>query len=280
MMVVLNFSSRGVNSKYMMDIILAADMHLKPGRDIEQNKILSSFLDECSDYDKLILVGDTFNCWFEKNGIYVGDYSEIISIFSNAINKGLEINFVFGNRDFVFSKGFVPPDGSSYSGFSCIESDKYSVLADAGMQLRGWGYQFENDGVIYHCSHGDMYCIGDTLHQLLRYLIMGNPARLLSTFMPRFVVHAIFTAFNVYKKDARRNTELICDYLLMQDEALIPLIDSGVDHVICGHLHQYMTKDVIGSTHSGKLTVLPCWVGGEYGVLQDNTIAIKNISYS
>lgn len=263
-----------------MNIVLAADMHLKPGRNTEQNKLLSSFLDECGDYDQLILVGDTFNCWFEKNGKYVGDYSEIISIFSTAISRGLEINVVSGNRDFVFSKGAPSSDGTSYAGFSCIDSKKYSALVDAGIQLRGWGYRFENEGMIYHCSHGDMYCTGDVWHQLLRYLIMGNPARLLSNFVPRFIVHAIFTVLKVYKREARRNTNLICDYLLMQDEALIPIIDAGVDHVICGHLHQYMTRDVVGCTHSGKLTVLPCWAGGEYGVLQSNCIDIKNISYS
>lgn len=263
-----------------MKIILAADMHLKPGVYNEQNKALEIFLDECMESGKLILLGDTFNCWFEKKGKYVGDYKDILGIFKQAVKAGLEVSMVCGNRDFAFSRGNMTPLGTEYQGFTLPMNNSYSALSEIGVHLEGWACEFEQNGIKYHCSHGDMYCTDNVWHQLLRYLLMGNPARYLSTFVPRLFVNMIFKAFRAYDREARSNNYTIYDYLLIKDEALVPIINSGVDHIICGHLHQHMTREILGSERAGILTVLPCWAGGGYGVLENQLIEIKNISYS
>ncbi len=263
-----------------MEIVFAADMHLKPGYNPGQNQKLKKFLELSSRYGRLILIGDTFNCWYEKNGEYIGDYAEIIDIFAAAIAHGLRIDLLSGNRDFVISKGIMTPEGDIFSGFTLPLQEKCSVLAQAGINLRGWVYRFEQDGLTYHCAHGDVYCIDNLWHQLLRYLIMGNPARLLSRFVPGWLVHQIFSILQAYSRDTNRNPHNIYEYLLLQDEALIPLVDAGVDHILCGHLHQHMSRVVIGSKRKGRLTVLPCWAAGEYGVLENIAIVIKKTSSS
>ena len=263
-----------------MCIVLAADMHLHPGKNAEQNQKLSSFLEECMEYGELILLGDTFNCWYEKNGRYAGDYGEILDIFAAATDRGLAINMLNGNRDFVVSRGLPEDDPAVYSGFTLPAGTVPSVLARAGIRLLGWRYRFEVDGVRYHCSHGDVYCIDNVWHQLLRYLIMGNPARIASKIIPLEIIHGIFSLFKTYSRETGGNREVIHDYLLMQDEALIPIIDSGIDHIVCGHLHQYQTRQVTGRSAVGTLTVLPCWSAGGYGLLENKRIVIKNSSFS
>ncbi len=263
-----------------MNIVLAADMHLKPGANPEQRQKLMDFLEVCRGFDSLILVGDTFNCWYEKRGRYSGDYQEILDIFAAAVADGLEINIISGNRDFVFSKGSESYDPVIYQGFTKPQSQELSAIAAAGIKLRGWSYEFESGGMRYHCAHGDIFCIDNVWHQLLRYLLMGNPARVLSRFVPIFLVNCIFIFFNAYNRRAGGNNYEIYDFLRQQDEALVPLIDSGVDHIICGHLHQYITRNIEGAEKKGILTVLPCWAGGEYALLTDNTLVIKKCSYS
>ena len=263
-----------------MSIVLAADMHLHPGKNVEQNSKLSSFLAVCLEYGELVLIGDTFNCWYEKNGRYVGDYAEIIDIFAEAVGRGLNINLLCGNRDFVLSRGLPVADATVYPGFTLPTNAVTSVLAEAGIRLRGWVYNFKFEGVRYHCAHGDTYCIDNVWHQLLRYLIMGNPARLASCFIPVEVIHILFTLLKVYTRETGDNRSVIPDYLGMQDEALAPLIDSGVDHIICGHMHQYQTRQITGRSAVGNLTVLPCWVGGGYALLENKGIVIKNLTFS
>ncbi len=263
-----------------MNIVLAADMHLKPGAYPEQQRKLANFLEVCRDFDSLVLVGDTFNCWYEKRGRYSGDYQQIIAMFAETAAAGLEINIISGNRDFVFSRGAETSEPEIYQGFTLPQSTELSALAVAGIKLRGWAYEFESGGQRYHCAHGDIFCIDNIWHQLLRYLLMGNPARVLSRFIPAFGVDIIFRLFNAYNRGAGRNRYEIYDFLLQQDEALIPLIDSGIDHIICGHLHQYMTREIEGEKKNGLLTVLPCWAGGEYALLTNNCISIKKCSYS
>lgn len=264
----------------VMRIVLAADMHLKPGVQNEQNKKLKSFLQYCSCMDRLFLIGDTFNCWFENRSGYAGDYSEIIDIFAEAVTNGLQIIMLNGNRDFVFGNGKKTPLGFRHCSFQrYFNNSSLSALSQIGVYLQGENAEFTYAGKKYYLIHGDSLCTEDIWHQLLRYLLAGNPGgRFLSSFIPLKLADLVFSIGKFYNKDAYNNVNEIPYSRQVQDEAVIPYIDAGVDIVICGHLHKHIEKIVVGSKRTGQVIVLPCWASGDYALLDNDKFQIKKIS--
>lgn len=264
-----------------MQIYLAADMHLQPGVQHEQNTKLRLFLKKCPAGQKVFLLGDTFNCWYENQHGYAGDYAEIIDIFAEAVSAGIEINLITGNRDFVFSRGEITSSGYEHPSFQTFFNSTVSALSKAGVYLLGDYTEIEFCGKRYYLTHGDIFCTEDIWHQLLRYLLTGNPGgRFLSSFLPLSIVNLIFSLGKFYSKDAYNNIAEIPDNRKIQIEAVCPLINSGVDYIICGHLHKYMAEDIHTKQHSGKLIILPCWASGDYACIDCRDFQIKNISCS
>ena len=86
---------------------------------------------------QVVSFGDTFNCWFENQNGYAGDYHEIIDIFAEAVSSGIEIQLIAGNRDFVFANGVVTPSGYVHSAFQMFFNNSLSALSRAGILLAG-----------------------------------------------------------------------------------------------------------------------------------------------
>ena len=98
----------------------------------------------------------------------------------------------------------------------------------------------------------------------------------MSSFIPLWLADFVFSFGRFYHKDAYNNKDIIDNFRMIQDEAVIPIIDSGADYVICGHLHKYISRKIVGENRCGELIVLPCWASGDYGIINDGILEIKN----
>ena len=283
-----------------MRTAFVADMHLKPGRQPKQNALLRRFLLDLRTpggqrVDRLVMLGDIFNGWFERGGRVVGDFADILAIFREAVDDGLDIYHICGNRDFAVARGLpLPwpatdhgrPDGWQYEGFLRGWKDVFnhggnglpserggiSAIARAGIYLCGMELRLQQDGEWIRCLHGDQLCFGDWGHQMLRWWMMSLASRLHFASSPFFVLD--FLVSSAQGRDVFPHV-FIPSARNLADEALVPLIDGGDDAIFCGHFHYHLQREVRGQTRTGRLVIFKCWSNtGEYGILENRQLRI------
>lgn len=274
-------------------------MHLKPGRQPKQNALLRKFLQGlCAGparADRLVMLGDIFNGWFERDGRVVGDFVDILAIFRETVECGLSIFHICGNRDFAVARGLPLPTpaidygragGWRYEGFlrgwrdlsnfdgKGAQSSRggVSVLAQAGIHLCGMELRLQQDGEWIRCLHGDQLCYADWSHQMLRWWLMSLATRLNFAAAPFAVLNLVIGS--VQGRDVFPHV-FIPSARNVADEALGPLVDAGDDAIFCGHFHYFLEREIRGQSRTGRLVIFKCWSNsGEYGILEDRRLRI------
>lgn len=240
-------------------IAFAADLHLRPGHQPDQNAKLSAFLFALST-ERLILLGDTFHGWFERGGRYIGAFDEVATSFSQAAAAGLQIHLVSGNRDFVI--GSAP---ASYPGFFQHPTERYrSVLTQWGIQPEGPVYRLTYGSLRITCTHGDAFCTRNRPYQILRWLLQGPIGRWGMSVGPFGVAKWIVGW--IQNRPLRLHRDPVSWYQTIVDEAVATEIDRGADLVVCGHLHHKEERRLRGSGgKEARLVIVPSWSEtGEY----------------
>lgn len=252
-------------------IYFLADMHLKPldalteparAAAVADNQRLARFLETVDGRARaIVLLGDTFNFWFERGGVVTGDYTVALSLFKAAADNGIEIHHVSGNRDFIIP-GFFPTSKSA------------SRLTDYGIQTHGPRWMLHHQGKTILCIHGDALCLADKPFMLLRGLLQGPVGRAFWRWAPRTLIDAI-----VERQQARmpllRSTPRTGD--LFDHESVCREVVHGADRIVCGHIHrQYERRIDLPGGFMGRLVSLPPWLDGWYGYLEGGDIHIRS----
>ncbi len=240
--------------------VFLADMHLQPGDQPQQNRLLRQTLRRCARAGRAVLLGDTFNCWYERRGRIVGDYAEVLGVFAEAAAGGLALHHVCGNRDFVVHAG-----NNGAGGYYRWPDEPRSVLLDHGIEPHGEAHEFTADGTRVLCAHGDRFCTADRGYQRLRAFLHGPLGRLIATWAPFWV--GCLIVGHIQRQQVLRHYGVLPFAKRIQDEALLPLIERGVDLVVCGHIHCEERRRLQGPTRGGELVAVPSWAdsGGRYG---------------
>jgi UDP-2,3-diacylglucosamine hydrolase len=224
----------------------AADLHLVPGKEPGQNRRLRRFLlERCAGAETLYLLGDVFQCWFERGGTrHVGDYAEVLSIFRAAHEKGLRMHMVPGNRDFILGRRLRERSGIIPHG---------EVLA---ARVRGR---------VLLLTHGDLFCTDDIGYRAMRHLFMGWPGRWLWRLVPWTIARRVAGRIQSRRRslvDAppREGTDIstaAAEKFLRRHRA---------EAIVCGHIHHAGIRKLLTKERTGELVVLPPWgAAGGYG---------------
>lgn len=257
-------------------ILFLADAHFQPGDRPGQYTGIRDFLSTvAADATYLILLGDTFHCWFERSGRVVGDYQSLLSLFGAASKKGLKIHHVSGNRDFAI--GASSPDiDQSYDGFFGSRCGR-SILTDHGIEPHGTRYLYKHDGISISCCHGDIFCTRGTGYRFLRQLLQGTLGRCFMGWGPFWIaLHAVKylqskPACDAYRKPDRRHGIVTA--------SAAKELRHDVDIVCCGHIHCNDNRELIDGDRSGRLFVIPPWVAGcYYGERAGQAVNFKQFS--
>lgn len=264
-------------------IYLLADMHIKPldapnpiAREmaVRDNERLASFLSSIdSKTSMLVLLGDTFNFWFERRGKIVGDYYATLNLFKAAAERGLDIHHVSGNRDFVVGEGLVLDPTTRYPGFFRMKSGfTVSRLCDFGIEPHGPRFRFHHAGKTVCCVHGDALCAGDHMYMLLRYFLQGWPGRTIMRLSPWFMADAVFGRQQGRVGIRRRKTK---PANLFHAGAVWKEMAMGADLLLCGHIHMHYEQDVEVAGRMCHMAALPAWLDGGYGYLEGGRLHIE-----
>ena len=197
---------------YNKDIYIISDLHLNANH-TEMAELLKKFLDNItSQQNQLFILGDFFDYWIGDNHRDYF-YHKITAWLKLASDKGLEIFFMHGNRDFLIGLKFA-----KQSGITLIKDPFYLNIADKKIVF----------------SHGDLFCTNDKSYQWYRKWIAYNPIlRFIFRRLPIFIRK--YTAKNVRKTSYAKNRKHPNVDVTSKG---IEKYRKGYDIIIHGHTHK------------------------------------------
>lgn len=201
-----------------MALYIFSDAHLGCGTPESEAEKRAKISQLCAlvhgDGDRLIILGDLFDFWFEYNHVIPKAYHEVLFELYALRRKGIQIDYISGNHDFWMGDFFEKHLGITVH----IDSLK---LDYAGKR-------------IYLC-HGDGLAEGDSGYRFLKRVLRNKLAvRLYRKLTPDWAYPlARHVSGRSRKYTARRDHEFAEDYAAFAEKQL----SEGYDVVIIAHLH-------------------------------------------
>lgn len=232
-------------------IYFISDVHLgiphgrrSPG---EHQDALIPFLRHIERGDRLFIVGDLFDFWFEYRSSIPRTGARVIFELYAMVQRGVRVSILPGNHDIWLG----------------------SYLSDeVGLEILENPVEMDLQGKRMHVTHGDEFN-ADWQFRVSR-AILKSPLciRLFRLLHPDLGV--VLGRLTSGASDARARHTPREDRQVYQ-RAAERLIMSGVDIVVSGHYHKVIDRDVL----SGRLLVLGNWLRSDtYGLMENGEIRL------
>jgi len=210
-----------------MALYVFSDAHLgsldKDKETEKLSKIASLFEKVKADGDRLVILGDLFDFWFEYKHVIPKEHHEVLFMLSDLIRCGVRIDYVSGNHDFWLGDFF-----SEHMGIR--------VYRDS--------FECNYDGKRIHFVHGDGLAKADRGYRFLKR-VLRNPVNiwLYRKLPPDWAIPlAKFVSGTSRKHTSHREYTFAPDYEMYAREKLA----DGFDIVAIGHLHLPTLKQFDG----------------------------------
>jgi UDP-2,3-diacylglucosamine hydrolase len=166
------------------------------------------------DGDRLIILGDLFDFWFEYKYTAPKEHYQVLFLLSNLINKGISIDYVSGNHDFWMDDFFE-------------KQMKINLHRD--------GFNTEYNWLKFHFVHGDGLSPGDRGYRILKRIFRNRFNIWLYRKLPPDWAFALAknVSGNSRERTSKRDSSFLTDY---RNYAMNKL-GNGFDVVVIGHLH-------------------------------------------
>ncbi len=217
----------GVRGSYIV-----SDLHLDGGRDGRRRfaRLLRESLEHA---DQLFILGDLFHYWFGRKHLVLPMYRTELELLRGASRRGLAIEIIPGNRDFLLDRTF--------SDFTGVKVGGDSVEIPLG------------DGRA-HLSHGDLFATQDVRYLRMRRALRHTMVRFLAHHSPGPVVRWVARRLRGHSERAvktKTRRELDPDH-----HAVASLFGHGVETVVCGHFHRGFDETLDLPEGRGRFIVL------------------------
>jgi len=140
-----------------MALYLFSDAHLGAGsaelEKLKLSRIRALFDLVQTDGDRLIILGDLFDFWFEYRHAIPKDHHRVICWLTSLIDAGIEVDYVSGNHDFWMGSFFAE---------------------DVGVRLHRDSLDTEYDGRRIHLTHGDGLAKADGGYRFLKRVLRNR----------------------------------------------------------------------------------------------------------
>lgn len=231
-----------------------SDLHLgleSPQKEkIKERKLVEFLKFSNGKTDKLFIVGDLFDYWFEYKRVIQKGFFRTLTALQDLTESGVEVNYLIGNHDFLHRNFFSK---------------------EIGVNLYQTELTVEINGKKFFIAHGDGLVENDFGYKVLKKILRNKVTqRMYSMLHPDFGIWlASSTSKNsrsyTGQKDYGENDGLLKTARLK--------IDEGFDYVIFGHTH---VKRFEGYKN-GFYVNLGSWLENPcYGKFSDNKFEIIN----
>ncbi|MEW6412490.1 MAG: UDP-2,3-diacylglucosamine diphosphatase [Candidatus Zixiibacteriota bacterium] len=178
------------------------------------------------DGDRLVILGDLFDFWFEYKHAIPKDHHQVLFMLSELIDRGIKIDYVSGNHDFWMGDFFE---------------------TQMGMKVHRDCLEMEYDGLKLHLIHGDGLAPADRGYRLLKRILRNRFNIWLYRKLPPDWAIPLAKAVSGSSREytSRRDHTFAPDYEAYAQRKLA----DGFDIVAISHLHIPVEKKLDGGTY-------------------------------
>ncbi|MFA8342999.1 MAG: UDP-2,3-diacylglucosamine diphosphatase [Rhodothermaceae bacterium] len=186
-----------------------------------KEKTLENFLNSVKgDCDKLFILGDLFDYWFEYKRVLQKGYFRTFTALQDLSESGAEIHYLIGNHDFLHRDFFEKEIGCK------VYNEELTI---------------ELDNKKFFLGHGDGLVANDTGYKILKRVLRNKFAqKLYSILHPDF---GIWLASSTSKTSRDYTTKKNYGEIDGLFETAKIKIDQGYDYVIFGHSHNLCQEE-------------------------------------
>lgn len=204
-----------------MKTLILSDVHLKvDASDADRHRDFIAFLRDIdsSIYERLVILGDLFDFWFEYRRVIFSDYFEVLRAFAELRDAGVELVLVCGNHDF-------------WAGQFLEETLGFRVCSDE--------YVMEEGGQRILFVHGDGQNPDDWFYRLYKKFARARPVvwlfRQIHPDWAMGIARAVSGGSRYFnqREDLSTNPEVEA----LRTYARELLAAGHADAVVCGHAH-------------------------------------------
>jgi len=201
-----------------MALYIFSDAHLGSGSaELEAHKvekIRELFERVKTDGDRLVILGDLFDFWFEYKHAIPKDHHQVLFMLTELVQRGIHVDYVSGNHDFWMDSFFAEHIGVH------LHKDSLDIIYDKQR---------------LHLIHGDGLAKADRGYRFLKR-ILRNPVNiwLYRKLPPDWAIPlAKKVSGSSREYTSRRDHTFALDYEAYAKTRL----GEGYDAVVIGHLH-------------------------------------------
>ncbi len=235
-------------------VIFISDVHLGMNHDTneqEREQKLISFLRKTFESgDRLFIVGDLFDFWFEYKTVIPKDYIRILSCLKEMTQEGVRIDYIAGNHDFWAGDFFQKELGLIFH--------PEPIRETIGNKT-------------FYIIHGDGLKKSDGGYRLLKGIFRNR----LNIFLYRWLHPDLGVPFAKWCSGSSRKHTANKDFGDEKEyiDFAETMFEDGVDHVILAHTHRPLEH----KTGNGKSLVnLGDWIEHfTYAQFYDNTLTLQ-----
>ncbi len=238
-------------------IIFVADTHFKyhnlDKNERKKRQLFLHFLRDLENVERIYLLGDIFDFWFEKNNHTPPYYRDILKGFQSVVNRGIEIYMMGGNHDYWLGS-YLP--------------------LNLGIKILPPMVTTELQGRTITMTHGDMLMPGDYAYKMLKTVIRSKPVISLACIIPTGLLYKFASRFSRTSKSITSGTteNSVRKITAIAGESLFRW---GNDTFIMGHIHYPLSKEIEGK----DFMILGDWEEHySFGCLENGQLQMKYYS--
>lgn len=178
------------------------------------------------DGDRLIILGDLFDFWFEYKYTAPKEHYDVLYMLSELIKGGIKIDYVSGNHDFWMDDFFEKQMGIK------LHRDEFNI-------------EYDNNKV--HLLHGDGLSPQDGGYRLLKKIFRNRFNIWLYRKLPPDWAFPLARKVSGKSREhtSQRDSQFVSDYRAYAESK----IKTGFDFVILAHLHLPINEKIGSGTY-------------------------------
>ena len=223
--------------------LFVSDLHLCPTRPDSARQFVDFVRGPAAQAGALYILGDLFEYWAGDDDLADPFNASIATALKQLSERGTELFFIRGNRDFLVGEGF-----GRASGAMLLEEPHLAVLSGQPTVL----------------LHGDTLCSDDTLYQEFRAQVRSRTWR--DNFLAQPLSERKSRIEALRRKSEQEKQGKPAAVMDVNAEAVADLLRShGFPRLIHGHTHRQGHHEHVVDGHRCERWVLGDWYGrGSY----------------
>lgn len=241
-------------------VYFLSDVHLgasRPAVEAARERDLITFLERPVEGDRLYLLGDVFDFWFDFDGPPPDRYAAVLRALQECVSRGVDVSFMGGNHDHWVRVGRAPGWLEREIGLAVIDDPHVA----------------EHQGRRLLLTHGDALGGAEGAYRFVRRVLHHPLAIRAFALLPTGLAYRIADRTSGASR-SRHHAEMLEAYRRrLREKALDRLAEGDLDAILAGHVHHPERTE---SEHGTYLNLGDWVVHRTYARLEEGSLSLAS----